>query len=411
MSSGNKPKSQVKKTLTPEQAEKIFLTPCRTRDELKNFIKYFFELELPDQNVSRYSDTNPLDVVWEMYDICVNKHNPENVQELLYVAARGSGKCSSQGTNILTKTGIKTIENVIIGDIVWTGWSWQPVKEFFDEGIKDGVTIQVLDYPNMLSGSLKHRIQVLGLNGFEWRYMKDLAVGDKVFMSDTNISVIDGVEKNQIATISKVTFELNYFYDLEVNKDHSYWSNGFISHNTLGVAIAELLILLHDRRDCVHLGAIMSQSKRCYNYIQKFILNSKIKPIILPPDRKEDDRILEKSNMEKSIFNLRGEKVTLEVLPVTLKACLISLSKVLDSQGKIILISDIKPGDYILSIDGPVKVINNTPDFRECLRIELDDGRIIEGTLDHRVWTQRGWVELQHITESDDICSFESPKE
>ena len=100
MSSGNKPKSQVKKTLTPEQAEKIFLTPCRTRDELKNFIKYFFELELPDQNVSRYSDTNPLDVVWEMYDICVNKHNPENVQELLYVAARGSGKCSSQGTNI-----------------------------------------------------------------------------------------------------------------------------------------------------------------------------------------------------------------------------------------------------------------------------------------------------------------------
>src|SRR5271157_3000445 len=81
-----------KKSLTREQDTKLFLTSCKTRDELKAWIKYFLNLELPDVTVSRYSDTNPLDVIWEVYDICVNKNNPNNIKELLFVAGRGSGK-------------------------------------------------------------------------------------------------------------------------------------------------------------------------------------------------------------------------------------------------------------------------------------------------------------------------------
>ena len=173
----NKPK----KTLTRQQATDIFLTKCKTEQELKNFIKYFFQLELPDCKVSRHADTTPFHIVWEMYNICVNNHNPGNVQELLYVAARGSGK-------------------------------------------------------------------------------------------------------------------------------------------TLGVAIAELLILLHNQRDTVHIGAILSQAKRCYAYQQKFLLNDRIKPIVSPSDLGEDERILGKSNIEKSTFNLPAGKATIEVLPCTLKA-------------------------------------------------------------------------------------------
>jgi phage terminase large subunit len=168
--------------LTTEQERKLLLTPCKTRDELKAWIKYFLDLELPDVTVSRYSDTNPLDAIWEVYRICVLKKNPENIKELLFVAGRGSGK-------------------------------------------------------------------------------------------------------------------------------------------TLGMAIAELMILLHDRRDVVHVGAIQNQAERCYNYQKNFLYNRKLKPIVMPPDVPEEQRILEKANMSKSIFNLGGEKVTLEVLPCTLKAC------------------------------------------------------------------------------------------
>ncbi len=165
-----------------EVERKLLLKPCRTRDELKAWIKYFLNLELPDVTVSRYSDTNPLDVIWEVYDICVNKNNPHKIKELLFVAGRGSGK-------------------------------------------------------------------------------------------------------------------------------------------TLGMAIAELMILLHDKRDVVHVGAIQNQAERCYAYQKGFLYNRKIKPLVTPPDIPEDKRILEKANMSKSLFNVGHDKVTLEVLPCTLKAC------------------------------------------------------------------------------------------
>lgn len=175
-------KNKNKPKLTLEQERKLLLKPCRTRDELKAWIKYFLSLELPDVTVSRYSDTNPLDVIWEVYDICVNKNNPTDIKELLFVAGRGSGK-------------------------------------------------------------------------------------------------------------------------------------------TLGMAIAELLVLLHDKREVVHVGAIQNQAERCYAYQKNFLYNRKLKPLVLPPDLPEDQRILEKANMSKSLFNVSGEKLTLEVIPCTLKAC------------------------------------------------------------------------------------------
>lgn len=175
-------KKKVMPKITPEQERKLLLTPCKTREELKAWIKYFLNLELPDITVSRYSDTNPLNVIWEVYDICVNRNNPEKIKELLFVAGRGSGK-------------------------------------------------------------------------------------------------------------------------------------------TLGMAIAELMVLLHDKREVVHVGAIQNQAERCYAYQKNFLYNRKLKPLVVPHDIPEDLRILEKANMSKSLFNVGGEKLTLEVIPCTLKAC------------------------------------------------------------------------------------------
>jgi hypothetical protein len=164
-----------------DKETKIFLKPCKTKQELAAWIKRYLGLKLPDVTVSRYSDTNPFDVIWTVYDICVNKNNPNNIQELLFVAGRGSGK-------------------------------------------------------------------------------------------------------------------------------------------TLGMAIAELAILLHDKREVVHVGAIQNQAERCYAYQKNFLFNRKIKPLVDRGDVPEDQRVLEKANMSKSLFNVGGEKLTLEVIPCTLKA-------------------------------------------------------------------------------------------
>ena len=179
------------KKLTLAQRERMLLRPCKTREEFNKWVRYHFKFWLPDHTVSRYADTNPFDAAWEIYDICVNKNNPGGIEELLYVAARGSGK-------------------------------------------------------------------------------------------------------------------------------------------TLGVAIAELAVMLHDRRDVVHVGAIMSQAKRCYAYQQTFMLNEKLKPVLNafqkdPSDPGSMYKTLDKMNMEESIFKLKKKdgflgKTTLEILPCTLKA-------------------------------------------------------------------------------------------
>ena len=178
-----------KKKISLASREKMLLTPCKTKDELHKWIQYHFGLYLPNCTVSRYADTNPLDAIWEVYNICVNNVNPDDIHELLFVAGRGSGK-------------------------------------------------------------------------------------------------------------------------------------------TLGMAIAELAVLLHDQRDIVHVGAILSQAKRCYEYQMGFMLNDKIRPVLFA-DRKDASgniyKTLEKANMEKSIFNLRDKngsltKTSIEILPCTLKA-------------------------------------------------------------------------------------------
>lgn len=255
-----------------EQRKKLFFKKCETKEELSKFIMLFFGLHLPDVTVSRFADTNPLQIIWEVYDICVNKNNPENIEELLYVAGRGSGK-------------------------------------------------------------------------------------------------------------------------------------------TLGMAIVELLVMLHDGRDCCHVGAVLAQAKRCYEYQTKFMLSPRIRPIIDDKKVLQEDRILQKLNMEKSSFNINDDIVTLEVLPCTLKACLIYDSPVnqyMDGQWKHNIMGQLKAGDLVESPQGHIKVLDTKiKEEEECLRIDFEDGTYIEGTLDHKIWTDKGWVELQYLTEDHEVLKYE----
>lgn len=176
----DKRKAEVLSKLTPEQMEKLFLTPCKNRQELMNFVKFFFGLHLPDTTVSRFADINPFDALWLLYQATVlNKDIGSN--NLILCAGRGSGK-------------------------------------------------------------------------------------------------------------------------------------------TLIISISQLLAVIHGKRDVVHVGAILSQAQRCYQYVQGFYLNAKIKPILSPPSIPEDQRMLKKDTMHKSVINTGGRDNTIEILPCTLKA-------------------------------------------------------------------------------------------
>lgn len=267
-------KKKVIPKFTLEQERKILLKPCRTKVELKSWIKYFLNLELPDVTVSRYSDTNPLQVIWEVYDICVNKNNPEDIKELLFVAGRGSGK-------------------------------------------------------------------------------------------------------------------------------------------TLGMAIAELMVMFHDQREVVHVGAIQNQAERCYAYQKNFLYNRKLKPLVTPQDIPENQRILEKANMSKSLFNIGGEKITLEVIPCTLKACSDPNSTVILADGNKTLAKNLKVGDLLKTLNKDnsltevVKVIRVENINKPCYTTMLSDGSYITAAANHKVLTKNGWLEIVDLKPGIKMLRFD----
>lgn len=268
-----KKKTSAFDELSLEKRKTLFFKKCETRDELSKFIQLFFGLHLPDQIVSRYADVSPLDVIWQVYDICVNKNNPDNIEELLYVAGRGSGK-------------------------------------------------------------------------------------------------------------------------------------------TLGMAIAELLVMLHDSRDICHVGAVLAQAKRCYEYQTKFMLSRRIRPIIEDKHIEQEKRVLQKLNMEKSTFLIDDEQVSLEVLPCTLKACTDPNSIITLSNGNKVLAKDIKVGDLVktLALDNTttestsikrVETIN-----KPCYTVLLSDGSLITAAANHQILTKNGWLEIVDLIPGSKLLRF-----
>jgi hypothetical protein len=588
-----------KQLLEYEEKRNLLMNPCKTKAELKDWIEYYLDLDMPDNVVSRYADISPMDAIWEMYKICVWDDNEEQINELLYVASRGSGKCCVKGTVCLTPDGPKRIEDFEPDDLIWTGQSFKRVIQKFDEGHKVGVEIKCthnkIRSPMSLTASLQHRIIAIKDDGNPgWVKVKDLRIGDLVLRSfpnlydnkidrnseefqkgwllggvlnsnpvkrheifyyspntytakhyitlvhkyfglkhkvkektvksmlvycdhpdyrtfceeyliedsnngwsglkhlDHSVNFLAGVlagafdsnampcefkasseslidQFSYIMTVLGIKharksrpfsgmkyksygrrftayimeaiphwmrtdyrdghivwdqnswlrpeisyqaelfdnfvsyftkrYEFNdegyceelksklpffedffltlmfeekrrnakvrtidrdtvlglikwlkevgedywantlgiiasgvwgkvstmkpgsyYFYDLEVAEEHTYWSNGFISHNTLGAAIAEFAIMLHNQRDVAHVGAILAQAKRAYAYLQDFYLKPKVKEVLSPEFLPLESQVLQKNTMEKSTFILDNTQVSIEVLPTTLKA-------------------------------------------------------------------------------------------
>lgn len=76
-------------------------------------------------------------------------------------------------------------------------------------------------------------------------------------------------------TVEKIEFLENDTYDFYIPEDHSFLSNGFISHNTWLLAVYSILkMLLHQESKVVVCGAAFRQSKLIFEYIEKLWNNA-----------------------------------------------------------------------------------------------------------------------------------------
>lgn len=141
---------------------KALFSICQSKEHLKLWIKRYLGIDLPDTIVCSDDITNdpsnssPLDLIWEVYQKALDGTD-ENFQRVLAYAARDSFKCQKKGTLILTKRGLVPIEQISVGDVVWSGKAWRKVTNWIHDGIKESVKI-TLSNGLENTGSPIHRV-------------------------------------------------------------------------------------------------------------------------------------------------------------------------------------------------------------------------------------------------------------
>lgn len=181
----------------------LLFKPCPTKEELQRWVVHFLGLDLPDCTVDESSNSNPLDFVWELYKQAVYDNDPDFDRILAY-ANRGGYKCCEKGTLILTKKGLEPIENISIGDVVWSGKAWREVLDTIHDGVKDGVKLTLTDN-RTLTVSPIHRVWTWPEGEKpRWKKVSDLVPGKDLVKigTDTPISN-EGTDQTE--------YELGYF--------------------------------------------------------------------------------------------------------------------------------------------------------------------------------------------------------
>lgn len=377
--------------LTNEQKEELkrelVFRPLESVEELQAWMYLFLDILFPIGVVYPTSTHAPSDAMWRIYEL-MKTGESANCPEAVMLSSRDSYKCQVKGSKLLTPNGLTNIENVKVGDTIWSGWNWRKVTNWIDDGVKDGIKLTLPNNTTLISTPI-HRYWILRNGVEQWEEAGKLQPNDRIcynlktplangFPIDKNLfylglraskafslrttsqpyyennsmmlgfisglfdevgqhadnyTILKGLGHEVVSNIQAVLASWGvyavanktelfigsngiskllkigmisekclakrqsteeptnqwlsfysekvskaHFYDLTVEHDHSYWSNGCISHNTLAAAAIETLCLLHFRFSIAHAAAISSQSEKAIQYIDSFF--RKLKPYL-----------------------------------------------------------------------------------------------------------------------------------
>jgi hypothetical protein len=120
--------------------EQMLLTPCRSKEELNQWIKTFFGIPLPDYTLDEDSTSSPMQFVWDVYETALTGKRDRTT--FVVAASRNSCKCLKEGTLVATPQGPVEIQNLKPGDTVYDE-NGNPVKvtAVHDQGVQDCVDL------------------------------------------------------------------------------------------------------------------------------------------------------------------------------------------------------------------------------------------------------------------------------
>lgn len=179
---------------------KNFFKILNTKEELDAWLYVYLDMRLPGETIYPGSNSSPLDVVWNIYK-AVRDNEGKDFPGFILLSGRDCGKCVKKGTLLVTKDrNLCPIEQIKVGDEVWSGWNWQTVTETFIEGKKQGYNL-VLDGGWELSGSENHRVWGYQNGKYGWHYLSDLS-------ADGWVAIASPAPSNE--TLSQSDWDLGY---------------------------------------------------------------------------------------------------------------------------------------------------------------------------------------------------------
>lgn len=156
------------------------------------------------------------------------KNNPSKIKyihpDMKPILESTYGCCIRKGQFVSTINGNIPIENIRVGDIVYTKTGTQKVLHAWCNGIKKIYSLKLTNGKEIQTTD-DHKI----LTQDGWKTLSEITTNDVVGMRVSDNAII---RWKKISSVS-CTDEYDEVYDLEVENDHSFVVNGVIVHNCI----------------------------------------------------------------------------------------------------------------------------------------------------------------------------------
>jgi intein/homing endonuclease len=107
----------------------------------------------------------------------------------------GVRRCLSEDTEVITNNGLMKIKDIIPGDLAWTPEGYKKITNIFEQG-KQAVTKITLSNGTTVEATENHRLAVVTKNGYEWRYVSEISLSDKLLLNGVEAKSGKNIEIN-----------------------------------------------------------------------------------------------------------------------------------------------------------------------------------------------------------------------
>ena len=184
----------------------------------------------------------------------------------------GVRRCLSEDTEVITNNGLMKIKDIIPGDLAWTPEGYKKITNIFEQG-KQAVTKITLSNGTTVEATENHRLAVVTKNGYEWRYVSEISLSDKLLLngveakSGKNIEInidVPGEHSNATTKLTKDYFTIDEDFAWMFGK---FLADGCVMHRVKnGVDFKRgISIATHTNEEV--------QREKLYNFFSSFGVN------------------------------------------------------------------------------------------------------------------------------------------